>query len=543
MNHCSQWLWLSLSLGALAPLAAADFASGSESGPEIVDSGGGGRSSVAATDMETLVALLDSPRFGARAEATERLAAKGSDVIPHLVELLDDRSAEVRFRVTMLLLHHHAFEEVAPALLAALDQPHGTRARMILRERALEQIEAVCRLPHAERLFKFWGTNLDRYCLQARTRLDEADTTEQIVGAVEPLLQLRAKSRQFDSAIARLEALSLPYDHQYSPGFIIADTLARGLDVGHLAWIQFAEEYLVALETLAVNLRLQTDSNYAVRRELLDRANMSQGAAGYLVQLLAETSPLRTLLSERVGITPEFLQFSFCAGLASTEPQACDRGVGRVHVVDMLTESLRKWPDAPREGVVQRLITAVIEAAREGEKPKALALLDALEACRDLSNHGLRVDAGLGQQLGERLFVAAMAAPNNRAYHPTQSVHGKFIALMDMGITPQHAAFPSQLLADYLGCAEHVTTDGQRLALERYLRILERLKQAGIEVVAPDVPRFICAMRDGVSTRHELLAAGVSRIDPVLRAHSGSADQSGVFPALDALTDELLGGS
>ena len=337
--------------------------------------------------------------------------------------------------------------------------------------------------------------------------------------------------------------MSLPYEHQYSPGFIIADTLARGLIANRKAWIGFAEDYLTSLETLAEGLRAETDSNYAVRKEVLDRANMSQGAAGYLVQLLDDTSPLRTLLAERVGITPEYLQTSFCTGLAATEPQACDRGVGRVHVVDMLTEALQQWPDAPREGVAQQLITAVIEAARSGEKPKALALLDALEACRDLTNHGLRVDAGLGQQLGERLYAAAIAAPNNRAYHPTQSVHGKFIALIEMGITPQHSAFPNRLLADYLQRAEHVTTDEQRLALERYLRILERLRQAGIDVTAPDLPRFICAMRDGVSHRHELLAAGVSRIDPVLRTQAATAEPANVGPALEALADELLGGS
>ena len=367
---------------------------------------------------------------------------------------------------------------------------------------------------------------------QAQTRLDAAIDAEQVARAIEPLYRLREKSLQFDSAIARLESLSLPYEHQYSPGFVIADTLARGLAANHQAWIGFAEAYLASLETLAAGLRTETDSNFAVRKEVLDRANMSQGAAGYLVQLLDETSPLRKLLAERVGITPDDLQSSFCTGLASTEPQACDRGVGRVHVVDMLTETLQQWPDAPREGVAQQLITAVIEAARSGEKPKALALLDALEACRDLTNHGLRVDAGLGRQMGERLYAAAMAAPNNRAYHPTQSVHGKFIALIDMGITPQHAAFPNRLLTDHLQCAEQVTTDEQRLALERYLRILERLKQAGIDITAPDLPRFICAMRDGVSTRHELLAAGVSRIDPLLRAQAASAGQADVSSAL-----------
>ena len=162
MNYCSRFLWLSLSLGTLTPLAAEELSSRQGAVREAVSDRPGTPPPVA-KDVAALVALLDSPQFGTRAGATEQLAAQGPAVIPHLVELLGDRSAEVRFRATMLLMRHHSFEDVAPPLLAAMDQPHGSWARMVLRERALQQVEAACQLPHAERLFKFWGTDLDRY--------------------------------------------------------------------------------------------------------------------------------------------------------------------------------------------------------------------------------------------------------------------------------------------------------------------------------------------------------------------------------------------
>jgi hypothetical protein len=327
-----------------------------------------------------------------------------------------------------------------------------------------------------------------------------------------------------------LESLSLSYDHQYSPGFVIAETLARGLQQNHARWTDFAERYVNALTALAAELQRNNAPRHAIRKEVSDRANMSQGAASYLVQLLDPGSRQREVLSRRIGIPVDRLIDDFCDGLASSDSVQCDRGVGKVHIVDMLGELLLEWPNAPQDGVVERLIAATKQTAMVGDKPKALAYLDALAACQRLASHRLGIESGLGRQLSERLYRAALEAPNNRVYHPARDIHNKLVALIDMGITPEHSAFPRELCDEYLRGTAQATADDQRLALERYQRILERLRTAGLSLEQAGVEQFMHALRQRLTTRYDLLAISVSEVDRLLR------DQQAQGRSLDANT-------
>jgi hypothetical protein len=493
-------------------------------------------------EIGSLIALLDAPQFQARDGATQRLAEKGPAVIPDLIAALGDPSAEVRFRASVLLSRHHSFEQVAPQLIGAVETHYGPRARLILRERSLQQLEAVCQLPYTDKLLKFWGTNVEAFCNQAVTRLNDAADLPQTRQAVEPLLGLAEKTTQFNEAISQLEALSLSYDHQYSPGYVIAETLACGLAANHRPWIAFAERYLQSLQQLVADLRAQETAKYAIHKEVLDRANMSQGAASFLVKLLDGASPLRPVLVERLGISPEELEDAFCLGLAAVDPRACDRGVGKVHVVDMLIESQPQWIAAPPGSVRHQLVVETMDAAKTGDKPKALALLDALEACSQLSDHQLQADAGYGKQLADRLHQAARLAPNNRAFHPTQSVHNKLVALADLQITPAHTLFPDALWRAYLDRADSVTSDEGRLALERYVRVIDRLRATGADLEESGVRRFLYALRDGLAGQHDFVAAGVAHLDQILRtadSRPAGSDSQSVGPRLSAWLDSV----
>jgi hypothetical protein len=440
-------------------------------------------------------------------------------------------------------MDHNCFKDVAPHLANAVDKPYGFSARTVLRERAMRYIDIACQSRDVEKLFKFWGTDVESYREQARTRLAEAQTCAETVRAIEPLLGLCDKTICFGDAVSRLQSLSLSCDHRHSPGFVIAQTLARGLGEDHAGWVVFAKQYIAALETLVFEIRLDTTSTYTIRKEVSDRATMSTSAAEYLVQILDESSSQRAILSQRIGIQPAWLQEEFCGGLASVDSIACHRRVGKVHIVDMLTRSLSEWPDAPSNGVVEKLVADTKKTAVAGDKPKALALLDALKACRELPSHGLRVQAGLGQRLGQRLYTAASEAPNSRVYHPARSVHDKLVMLIDMGIPPEHDAFPRQLLEDYLRGVAQITSDEQRLALDRYLRILRRLDAAGLSLEQPGTGRFTLAMRDCLTTRHDLLAAGVAQLEGLSSRYSTKADKTdpkGMDHALAEWTSEVL---
>jgi hypothetical protein len=491
--------------------------------------------------IRSLIAGLDSSSFAARKQANRDLLSRGKVAIPYLVEALGKKSSEVRLRAHLLLTDHYDFKDVAPRLVNAAQTHYGSRARSILRQRAVQHIDAACQSGRTDKLFKFWGTSAELYRADVATRLDEAKTRDQTARAVEPLFDFCDKAARFGTAVERLESLSLSHEHRHSPGFVIAETFARGLSENHPGRVTFAEQYIDALEKLVFEIRLRTDSTYTIRKEVSDRATMSTSAVEYLVQILDESSPERTILCERIGIQPAWLQQEFCRGLALVDPVACHRQIGKVHIADMLTRVLMEWPDVPSGGVVEQLVASTRKTAVVGDKPKALALLDALKACRDLPKHRLDLQADLGKQLGERLAAAAMDASNSRVYHPARSVHDKLVKLVDLGISPEHDAFPMRLLDDHLQAADRVTTDEQRLALERYLRILERLDAARLSLDQPDIKRFVLAMRDGLTTKHDLVAAGVNRLDSVLSSQRNKlekADADAVRRALGDWVDE-----
>ena len=465
-----------------------------------------------------VIAQLDAEQFEARDQATRQLMAAGPSAIPLLVQALGEGSRELRFRASLLLIHYPSFEEVAPHLVAAIEKPHAMGARTVLCEQAWRQIDAACQPAHAATLFKLWGTDMDAFRSRVLQRLTDARTRAEAARAAEPLVGLSDQTRRFSHAIDRLESLSIPHAHQYSPGFVIADVLARGLAERRAAWVAFADDYLASLEALVAELRGREAPAHAVRKEVSDRATMSQGAASFLVRVLDEGSPETTLVSRRIGIAPGTLREAFCRGLASPEPREYDRGIGMVHIVDMLTEVLRQWPDAPADGPVQALIARTSHTAAAGDKPKALALLDALEACRDLPQHHLSLREGLGKRLGERLCAAALQAPNHRIYHPARYLHDRLVQLVDLGVPPEHDAFPAALCEAHLRGEEQALGDAQRLALERYLRMIERLQAAGLDLQAPGARRFLRAMKDCLTARHEQLASAAIQLDRLLLA-------------------------
>jgi hypothetical protein len=471
---------------------------------------------MAAEDLGRLFVRLDAPWFDTRQQAMRELADLGPAAIPRLVEALGDASCEVRIRSRLLLGQHNRFEDVALPLVAAVERPYGFRARELLIERALLQVDAGGQLPHADQLFKFWGTTIEAYRLGIRTQLGEAKSHEELIAAVTPLLGLGAKTTRFSTTLARLDALSLAYEGSYDPGAAIAQTLARGLAQDHAGWSSLAEQHLQALEALVAELKRRNTPPHGIKQELSQRVNMSQGAARFLVDLLDDKSPQHTLVTRHIDVAPRSLIDEFCRGQAAPDAATYDRGVGQVHIVDLLTESLRKWPAVPEVGVVPRLVARTTDTAHAGDKPKALAYLDALDACRELADHRLELQAGLGQQLAERLASAAIAAPNNRVYSPARRLHDKFLTLIDRGLTPEHQAFPRQLLHEHLQGAEAATSDEQLLAVERYLRGLDRLQTAGLSLERPGVQRFVLGLQERLLTRHDQVAAGITRLEQLL---------------------------
>jgi hypothetical protein len=151
-----------------------------------------------------------------------------------------------------------------------------------------------------------------------------------------------------------------------------------------------------------------------------------------------------------------------------------------------------------------------------GDKPKALVLLDALEACRELSSHGLNVRQGLGKRLAQRLYIAATIAPNSRAYHPTRSMHDRLLQLMDLGLAPGNKAFPDELLQIYLAGDAEATTEAQRTALGRYLAVIQKLGEAEQPLDHPGVDQFVALMCGSLLADHELISAGAKEVGRVL---------------------------
>ena len=110
-----------------------------------------------------------------------------------------------------------------------MTRPYGGTARLVLRDRALLQIEEAGEMPFAKKLFDFWGTDLEEFRRRVTFNIMDAKGPQEVAGIVEPLVGLKGKAAKFQDMLSRLESLNLSYDHRHSPGYIVAQTLAAGL--------------------------------------------------------------------------------------------------------------------------------------------------------------------------------------------------------------------------------------------------------------------------------------------------------------------------
>ncbi len=498
-------------------------------------------------EIQQLVVRLDSSSFESRNAATRDLIGAGSAAVPFLVDALSEKSRELRFRATELLSHCYSFDDVAPQLVAAMArQEVPVRMRTILRDQAEEQIDAACQWSSTARLFKFWGTDPESFRKEVLGQFDDTRTHQEVARTIQPLLGLEGKVTRFADVMARLEALSLPYEHQFSAGHVVARSLAQGLHDNNHRSIEFATKYIEAFEALVNELRHREEPTHAIRKEISDRANMSQGAADYLVKLTNNDSVNRSLLSQRLGVSVETLQDEFFRGLASPEAKLCSRNVGKVHIADMLTEALNAWPSKGSDDVLWQIVADAKATVISGDKPKALAYLDALAACRELAEHPLGTGDGFGRQLAQRLHQASVESADIRTYHPARSVHDRILALVDMGIAPDHALFPRRFCDRYLEGDAQVTSDSHRLALERYLRSLEHLRDVDPQYEQPAVERFLLVLQGNLLGDHDVVAAGASELSRLLkqcREDDGKVDAKALILGLNAWAEPMMGES
>lgn len=477
-----------------------------------------------AAEFAAIVGQLDSPKFDARNKATDAILARGKSAIPFLVAALSTHSRETQFRAAELLRKCYSFEDVAPPLIADLKHRNDALTRSVLLERAARQVNATTGLASADKLFEFWGTSLNAYRREVLNQLAEAKTGQDVAKVVTPLVDLNTTAARFEKATQQMSSLGLSYKSQYSATYVVARTLARGLLERDPAAVNFAEAYVRAISSLARSLQDNGVRNSAMRKELDDRAVYSQGAAAFLVKTLDSKSPTATLLAEQLSIDLEQLRREFLAGLADPDAKECYRRIGKTHIADMLSEAIHGQADMLDQPSLAQLVTETWKTVQSGDKPKALALLDALDACRDLPEHGLAMSEGFGKQLAERLAKDALQAPDNRAYHPTRAFHNRIVAMCDAGVTSGHSAFPSKLITAYLGGVKQTLTDNQRQAFERYVRILTLLSAANVPLDAPPVERFVVTMRDDLMTDHAAVGTGLIEVmrltskDPQQRA-------------------------
>jgi hypothetical protein len=269
---------------------------------------------------------------------------------------------------------------------------------------------------------------------------------------------------------------------------------------------------------------------------------MSQGAADFLVQLLGSESKRRRLLSQRLGISIESLQREFFEGLRSPESKQCSRNVGKVHIADMLSEAVSQWEGAMDNEALWQIVADARATVSSGDKPKALAYLDALAACRELAEHRLGTDEGFGQQLADRLHQASVQSPDIRSYHPSRSVHDRLLALVDLGIGPEHRLFPRRFCEFYLEGDPRITSDSHRLALERYLRTLERLQRVDPRYEQPSINRFLLVLERNLVSGHEIVADGSSMLSQLLKKNSdadGNLDKKTLILEINEWTDPV----
>lgn len=471
--------------------------------------------------LRRLIAQLDAEQFDSRNEATRRLLEQGPQCVPLLVGSLGASSREIRFRAAEILRYAFTFDQVVTHLLDGLPESYGSTARLLLRDRALAQVDAAAQLQNTRVLFEFWGTDVESLRRGVLFDLKEAVQREQARDVVAPLIGLQDKVNQFHEVLISLQELGLTCDHQHSAGFTIAHTLANGLLQDDPRKMAFVRRYVSSLQTLVESMRNQGQGGAAVRKEVGDRARMSDGAAAFLVQTLDEQSQARRRLVQELGIAVDTLENEFMRGLAAVDSRECYRCVGKVHIADMLLESLQGWPELPASGELRSVVDGVLGTVASGDKPKALALLDALEGCAQLPTQGIDPQSELGQRLVKRLCLAALAAPNTRAYHPVRAVHERIVTLVGLGVTADSPLFPRDVVQRYLDGDPEAMTDAARMELGRYVTMLEELQQVGLTCAAPEIAPFLSAMSQRVHDGSQCLAAGVAQVSRLSKEMQG----------------------
>ncbi len=487
-------------------------------------------------EVQALIGRLDSEQFAERNEATRTLLAKGPASLPVLVTSLGVESREVRFRVAGILRGNFSFDELAPYLLDSLHKKYGNEARLILRDRALGQVAEAAEMDHTKRLFDFWSTDVESLRRLVVVDLMDAPGAVQAAAIVAPLIGLRDKAKHFHEILVRLDDISLPFDHRHSPGYLVAETLAKGLLQNGSGPIEFAHRYVDSLERLSADLADQGLSRGAIRKEIADRTNMSDGAASFLVRLLDQNGQEYQTLTRRLAVSPEGLQDEFFRGLTLPDIKECFRCVGKVHIADMLLEVLQKWPSAPDDGPVRSVIDCVGTTIGTGDKPKALALLDALDGCAQLDACQIGLQTPWGERLSKRLCLAALAAPNSREYHPVRSIHDGILDLAKQGLAPDHESFPHDAAMKFVDGAPVAVDEDARAAWRRYVQTVDLLRSAGQAFEQPGVREFLTVMGKALADRSPLLAEGAAKV----RELDDRQKQNGTEP-MDPSFDSQLG--
>lgn len=472
-------------------------------------------------DVDALVAQLDAKDFGQRNEATRLLAARGPSVIPALVTALGNQSREVRFRAQGILAQGFLFDDLVPPLLAGVETAYGPTARILLRDRALMQIGETGELESSQRLFEFWGTNIEELRKGIVFNLMAAQGAKGVAEVVAPLVGLRRKSREFEDLLARLDTLGISYDHRQGAGYVVARMLADGLRNDDDAKVRFAKRYAEAFETLWNDMQARGTTRSAVRKEVADRANMSDGATVYVARWIGKSPPPRSVASERLGVENNALVDELFRGLATIDARECYRCVGKIHIVDMFDDVLSDWPAAPREGIVQSLTDGIAATVSSGDKPKALVYLDAFEACRDLSSCGLDHASGPGQALAHRLYLAALAAPNTREYHPVRSTHARLVQLYKLGIADADPDFPHEFFDRYVTGDAKTVGEDERNALAQYVATLELWDQKKIVRSQPGAASCLKRIRDWMLTQPTRVTLGTRELNRLVRSLGG----------------------
>jgi|GEM_PF-6189591 len=441
---------------------------------------------------EGLVRGMDSPDFAERRRATRRLAELGSAALPHLMGALNSGSDELRARARGLL-DGHAFESIA-GLHAAPENPiDGEGVRRYLRERARRHLDEACRAERVGRLFAIWNTDSGKFAKAELARFDDHAARGAVGEAVDEIRATAARLDGFRRLAGRLEALRLSADTIDGPAHAILTLHAAGIQAGSTDRIEFADQYVSALESLARAYGSTVEGVRAGRREVGHRASWSSGALRFQAGLF-EGGAEPSMILDRLAVSRAALRTGFIDALSAPRSDRFALDVGKTHIAEMLVDAVRSWPEADQSPIAVRLIDGVVRAIPTGDKPRAICCLDAIRACRALWVAKSETSSGSERELIERLADRAIHAASPREFHPSLSAHDRFASLFLLGLRPGSAGFPERLYAKHIN-GDGELSDAQRLALERMARVVERLGRWGIPRDDAGASAFLRSLR------------------------------------------------